>query len=302
MDEQSILGKYFEFDNDYFKEPKKYGPVNLIQMGELCCECGFEIEPHIQTCNEISCIISGQGCFRVNGERYPVQEGDLFINQKGELHAIQSLGNEKLRFLYIGFELNMESQEEHMKPLYDFFSNPIKQRTRHDKLSVMAPFLKMLNEVYSVSSMSDEMVKCYLIQVLILTYRTFNDEVRLRYFPQKNVNVVGSTVYSVIKYIDNNIMEIDSVRSIADSLGYSNVYLSHLFRNKTGMTLQNYVNYKKIEKSLELIDSGKMRITQIALMLNFDTVQSFSKAFKRTLGFSPTHYKKEIGHSISTDE
>jgi len=146
------------------------------------------------------------------------------------------------------------------------------------------------------------MVKCYLIQVLILTYRTFNDEVRLRYFPQKNVNVVGSTVYSVIKYIDNNIMEIDSVRSIADSLGYSNVYLSHLFRNKTGMTLQNYVNYKKIEKSLELIDSGKMRITQIALMLNFDTVQSFSKAFKRTLGFSPTHYKKEIGHSISTDE
>ena len=47
--------------------------------------------------------------------------------------------------------------------------------------------------------------------------------------------------------------------------GYSSSYLSHLFKEKTGMTLQSYLARKKIERGVELMKSGCYSWTQIAL-------------------------------------
>ena len=291
MDEANILGRRFEFNNEFFKEPRRYGAISLLQIGELCCECGYEVAPHVQVCSEVSFILSGKGFFTVNGERFPVGEGDIFINQKGELHSIQSSNQQNLRFLYVGFEVDRETEDEELRPVFEFFSNPIRERKRRDKMDIIAHFLKMLNEIYNVSTYSERMVTCYLTQVIILTYRMFNPPEVRSVTPFTNENVVGGAVYGVIRYIDKNILNIGSVKGVAGDLGYSSVYLSHLFRRKTGMTLQSYISYKKMEKSLELMDSGCYSITQVALMLNFESVQSFSKAFKRTLGFSPSGYQ-----------
>jgi AraC-like DNA-binding protein/mannose-6-phosphate isomerase-like protein (cupin superfamily) len=294
LNEKDIFGRHFEFCNQFFQEPKRYGAFNLMQMGELCCERGYEIEPHMQVCYEISCIISGEGTFFVNGQECPVREGDIFINQKGELHAIKASQQNSLRFFYIGFEFNSRYAEGSMAAVMDFFSNPIKKRLEHDKLDISTHFLKVLNEFYKPAAFSDEMIERYITQILILTYRTYYTIDALKAPQYKNVNVVGGTVYSVVKFIDINILDIESIGSIANNLGYNHAYLSHLFHNKTGMTLQSYVSYKKIEKSLELMELGRLNITQIALMLNYDTVQSFSKAFKRTLGFSPANCQKRL--------
>lgn len=51
---------------------------------------------------------------------------------------------------------------------------------------------------------------------------------------------------------------------------------------------------KKIEKSCELIQENKLSMTDIALMLNYESLQSFSKAFKSVMSISPTQYKNQI--------
>ena len=61
MDEASSLGRQFEFENAFWAKPKKCGFVNLFQVGELGCECDFEIKEHLQICHEITYIISGSG-------------------------------------------------------------------------------------------------------------------------------------------------------------------------------------------------------------------------------------------------
>ena len=81
---------------------------------------------------------------------------------------------------------------------------------------------------------------------------------------------------------------------MASALGYSYNYLSHLFRRKTGMTIQNYVSQKKIERSLELLRDSDMSVTKIATVLNYDCIQSFSKAFKRAMNMSPTEYRARV--------
>ena len=81
---------------------------------------------------------------------------------------------------------------------------------------------------------------------------------------------------------------------MAKELGYSYNYLSHLFRRKTGMTIQAYVTQKKIEQSTKLLSDEQYSITEIATMLNYDCIQSFSKAFRRAMGVSPTEYRAKI--------
>ncbi len=298
MDEEHILGKDFEFDNVYGKSPRKLGFAELVQLGELCCESNYVIAPHVQTCAEISYIVSGEGCFGAGGETYRVRQGDLFLNLKGEVHSIRASGRENLWFLYVAFNCDRASAGRAMEPVVDFFSGPVRQRLQRDVLNVKDPFRKILEETYSGAPLAEEMIGGYLKQIFILTYRTYAKTDSLKYVPPRSENEVGSTVYRVIRHVDANILEIRSVGGIADSLGYSSAYLSHLFRDKTGITLQNYVNYKKIEKSLELIDGGRFSMTQIARMLNFESVQSFSRAFKRTFGISPSLYRKTGGAEL----
>lgn len=296
MHEKEILGKRFEFDNQYFQKPKKFGSLNLFQLGDLCCECGYEVAPHIQVCHEISCVISGEGLFLINGQGFPVKEGDVVISQKGDLHEIHASRQTNLRYYYLGFASDPQEGDS-MSQVTAFFSNPLEKRIEHDTFDISGHFLKVINELYNPSAFSDEMIHHYLIQILVLTYRTMIGAGQKRMPAFRNANSVGSTVYSVVKYIDNNIFNIDSIGNIAKSLGYSKEYLSHLFHAKTGMTLQHYINCKKIEKSLELMETERLNITQIALMLRYDSVQSFSKAFKRTLGFSPVNYEKQMEKS-----
>lgn len=77
---------------------------------------------------------------------------------------------------------------------------------------------------------------------------------------------------------------------MAEAVGYSSSYLSHLFKEKTGMTLQSYLARKKIERGVELMKSGCYSWTQIALELHYETPQAFSKAFRRVMQKSPSEF------------
>lgn len=48
-----------------------------------------------------------------------------------------------------------------------------------------------------------------------------------------------------------------------------------------------------MEKAVEMIEQGNFTITEIALKLSFESLQSFSKSFRRTVGVSPMEYRKE---------
>ena len=90
--------------------------------------------------------------------------------------------------------------------------------------------------------------------------------------------------------MDNNFYSFPSIRDISRDLGYSESHISHSFREKMGITLREYICRKKVEASLDFLGAGRYTVTQIAQMLNYSSLQSFSKAFQRIVGCSPTEY------------
>jgi AraC-like DNA-binding protein len=68
-----------------------------------------------------------------------------------------------------------------------------------------------------------------------------------------------------------------------------------MFKEAMGISLQEYICNKKIEASLDFLKDQKYTVTQIAMMLNYASVQSFCKAFRKVKGCSPTEYQKRHG-------
>ena len=98
------------------------------------------------------------------------------------------------------------------------------------------------------------------------------------------------SVYAIVRYVDNNFYSFPTIRDISRDLGYSESHISHSFREKMGITLREYICRKKVEASLDFLTSGRYSVTQIAQMLNYSSLQAFSKAFQRIVGCSPTEY------------
>ncbi len=292
MHDAERFGKVYHFDN-VMPIPKRYGFIRLYQIGELQCGVGYEVSQHTQYCPEISYIVSGSGTFGCNGDFFSVGEGDIFLNRIGDTHLIRSDPQENLRFLYLGFLLD-ERLDGDYKTLSQFFENPGAVRLRKDRCDMLTPLLRLMTEFYTGGGCSQLAIESLLNEVLVLTYRNFCEAPPKAFLPPKAADTAGNTVYSAIRYIESHAMDISEVREIANALGYSGSYLSHLFRERTGETLQNYLTKKKVEAGIELMKNGRYNVTQIAMRLGYDTLQSFSKAFRRVMNVPPTEYLRQI--------
>lgn len=89
--------------------------------------------------------------------------------------------------------------------------------------------------------------------------------------------------------IDSNIFCIKKLTDISGKLGYSYSYVSQTFAAVMGMSLGSCYQQRRFEKAVELL-SGSNTVTQVSEALGFDSVQSFSRFFRRNCGTPPSKY------------
>lgn len=79
---------------------------------------------------------------------------------------------------------------------------------------------------------------------------------------------------------------------ISNQLHHDYNYLSNLFSDVEGTTIEQYLISQKIEKVKELLVYDEFTLSEIALQMNYSSVTYLSKQFKKVTGFTPTYYKK----------
>lgn len=85
-----------------------------------------------------------------------------------------------------------------------------------------------------------------------------------------------------------------TVQYIADTLGISTKYLSSLLKQLTGLTTQQHLHEKLIEKAKEKLSTTDLTVSEIAYELGFEHSQSFSKLFKTKTQQSPLEFRKSF--------
>lgn len=101
-------------------------------------------------------------------------------------------------------------------------------------------------------------------------------------------------ISSAIDYIVKNYNTPITNELLASMTDCSTVYFRKLFCEIYGMSPIKYVNNLRIKKAKEALGSDYSSISDIALMLGFNNIYEFSRAFKAHTGSSPTEYAKKI--------
>lgn len=92
----------------------------------------------------------------------------------------------------------------------------------------------------------------------------------------------------LIEYIENNLCEDIDYKKLSQILGVNEYTLHRIFLFVTNYNLAEYIRKRRLSMAaLDLID-GKEKIIDIAIKYNYESSQTFSRAFKNMMGFLPS--------------
>ena len=97
-------------------------------------------------------------------------------------------------------------------------------------------------------------------------------------------------VCDILDYIDINVNRKISIEDIALKFFYNRYYIMKLFKRELGISINNYINYIRIENSLEEFYNSNYSITRIALNNGFYSLEYYSEVFSKIIGVSPRVY------------
>ncbi len=104
---------------------------------------------------------------------------------------------------------------------------------------------------------------------------------------EKVINLVIDMVHNTDQLPAQNYSEY-----ISKKLDYDFKYLSRIFSDTRGITIENYIIAHKVERIKELILYNELSLTQISYKLNYSSVAHLSAQFKKVTGLTPSYFKQ----------
>lgn len=104
------------------------------------------------------------------------------------------------------------------------------------------------------------------------------------------IEKIKNVIIEMIHYSDE-LPKINYSDFISEKLNYDYTYLSNIFSEVKGITIQQYIIIHKIERVKELLLYDELNLTEISYKLHYSSVSHLSKQFKKVTGLSPTYYK-----------
>lgn len=104
------------------------------------------------------------------------------------------------------------------------------------------------------------------------------------------VESIKNVITEMIHYTDKE-PEVNYSDFISEKLEYDYTYLSNVFSEVKGITIQQFIIINKIEKVKELLLYDELSLTEISYRLNYSSVAHLSNQFKKITGLTPTFYK-----------
>lgn len=105
------------------------------------------------------------------------------------------------------------------------------------------------------------------------------------------IEKIKNVIVEMIHYTDV-MPRINYSDYISEKLNYDYTYLSNIFSEVKGITIQQFIIIHKIERVKELLLYNDLNLTEIAYKLHYSSVAHLSNQFKKVTGLSPSYYKK----------
>lgn len=106
------------------------------------------------------------------------------------------------------------------------------------------------------------------------------------------VHIIKTSIIELVQVQPEQLQRINPSAYIAEKLGRDYKYLTTLFSEVEGTTIEQFLINQKIEKVKELLVYDEYSLSQIADLLYYSSVQHLSMQFKKVTGLTPSHFKQ----------
>lgn len=142
-----------------------------------------------------------------------------------------------------------------------------------------------LGEVTINGELSAEQMSKLSQNLTVLGFEIIDD--KRSFLVERIKNIVIEAIHHKDSPLKINFSEL-----ISKELNHDYNYLSHLFSEVEGITIEKYVIAQKIEKVKELLVYDELSLSEIAYKMNYSSVAYLSNQFKKVTGLTPSHFKQ----------
>ena len=115
------------------------------------------------------------------------------------------------------------------------------------------------------------------------------------------VEAIKTTIIDLVHH-QNDEFKLKLSEYITQKLPYEYHYLSSLFSELEGITIEQYTIQQRIERVKELLAYGELTLSEIAFQLGYSSVAALSSQFKKTVGLTPSAWKKTDSNRRTLDQ
>lgn len=257
-----------------------------------------QVASHSHLFFELTYILTGTVEHTVDGKTSLLSAGDYFLVDYGSIHSYhtptgKSFSNLDCLFLPELLDPSLKGSEQ-LSDVFEHYllhfnmqilsQNPA-QLVFHDSSGKIKNILdKIKHEAVEHAPGYTELIRCYLIEILLLTVRQI-----------KNASVASEThtiAAFLTDYIANHYMDKISLASLSAHINYSLAHVSKCFKKETGLSFVRYLQNYRIKQAARLLISTKKSLFEIAELVGYHDVKFFSKIFKNNTGHSPANFRK----------
>lgn len=105
------------------------------------------------------------------------------------------------------------------------------------------------------------------------------------------IEKIKNIIIEMVHHSDE-IIKVNFSDYLSEKMNHDYTYLSNLFSEVQGTTIEQFIISHKTERIKELIIYGEHNITEIAWKMGYSSVAHLSSQFKKVTGLSPSHFKQ----------
>ncbi len=249
----------------------------------------------------INYVYSGTASLYFEKNRYDLVQGDITIIAPYSLNDIR-YDNESILIRIFVRMSTFHSLFNHLLStdnlLTTFFKNALFETTHPNhiffKTDNNANLKYMIqNLVYESSNLdpfSKQNAASWMNMLFVHLLRNFSNQVTLYDF--KASAPTNTDFIYILKYIEANYQSV-TLASLADFFNYSETYLGKLIKKNLNMNYSAIIRRIRMEHAVSYLETTDYRLYEIADLIGYESVDHFSRAFKKLYGLSPSNYRKQ---------
>ena len=259
-----------------------------FRLFHLQSPSGTKVDYHYHEFCKLLLLISGRGGYVVDGQRYLLQPGDVILIGSRSAHRpeLEEDSAYERIIIYISPEFLQQSSTADCD-LLDLFSarhGHVLRLKEAERKKVFAMTATLEKELSADGYGREILSNTDLLRILVEIGR------QQRRKDAQNPDPVipqNPRVLEWMHYIDKHLAEDLDMDMLAEQFFVSKYHMMRLFKDETGFTIHTYLMQRRLFAARQLIEKG-MRATEACYRCGFRSYSSFTRAYNKHLGSTPT--------------